>query len=75
MPKLQPLIVPWKISPSTPHLGVSTKSFEGVNHGFVTFMASWASEQSCKPGMVHTDKSPSFSKALSAYECTRVLTR
>lgn len=38
MPNLQPLIVPWKISPSTPHLGVSTKSFEGVNHGFVTFM-------------------------------------
>lgn len=38
MSKLQLLCVPWMISPSTPHLGVSTKSFDGVNHGFVTFM-------------------------------------
>jgi hypothetical protein len=38
MSKLQPLDVPWQISPSTPHLGVRTKSFDGVNHGFVTFM-------------------------------------
>ena len=38
MPKLDPLKVPWQISPSTPHLGVNTRSLDGVNHGFVTFM-------------------------------------
>ena len=38
MPKLCPLSVPWMISPSTPQLGFNTKSFDGVNHGFVTFM-------------------------------------
>lgn len=38
MPKLKPLTVPWKISPSTPALGVTTRAFDGVNHGFVTFL-------------------------------------
>ena len=38
MARLRPLTVPWKISPSNPSLALATKAFDGINHGYVTFM-------------------------------------
>lgn len=37
MPKLHPLEVPWKISPSSKYLDVSTKTFESAIHGYLSF--------------------------------------
>lgn len=38
MPQLQPLVVPWSISPSAPSLGLASRNIDGTNHGYVTFM-------------------------------------
>jgi hypothetical protein len=37
MPRVLPLDVPWQISPSVSFLGFTSKYFEGMNHGYVTF--------------------------------------